>query len=153
MVQNWSVGTQTGRVGDGIAEKDELEVEGISIDEDDGLTDEDDGSTDGDGVPTDGDGVPTDEDVRDGVAEDVRDGVAEDDTVSRMNDDVEDSFTEVELVTTETVSPAEPVVQVVVVDDTTLDEGEIDELERVDCLLDEDTALQLPKPSWQRSPQ
>jgi hypothetical protein len=146
MVQNWSVGTQTGGVGDGIAEKDELEVEGISIDEDDGLTDEDDGSTDGDGVPTD-------EDVRDGVAEDVRDGVAEDDTVSRMNDDVEDSFTEVELVTTETVSPAEPVVQVVVVDDTTLDEGEIDELERVDCLLDEDTALQLPKPSWQRSPQ
>jgi hypothetical protein len=145
MVQNWSVGTQTGGVGDGIAEKDELEVEGISIDEDDGLTDEDDGSTDGDGVPTDGDGVPTDEDVRDGVAED--------DTVSRMNDDVEDSFTEVELVTTETVSPAEPVVQVVVVDDTTLDEGEIDELERVDCLLDEDTALQLPKPSWQRSPQ
>jgi len=139
MVQSWLAGKQTGGVGDGMAEEDELEAEGISIDIDDGSIDEDDGSTD--------------EDVGDGVAEDDGDGVAEEDTVSRIDDDVEDGSAEVELVTTETVSPAEPVVQVVVVDDTTLDEREIDELGRVDCLLDEDTALQLPKPSWQPFPQ
>jgi hypothetical protein len=131
MVQSWLVGKQTGGVGDGMAEEDELGIEGISMDIDDGSIDEDDGSTD----------------------EDVGDGVAEDDTGSRKDDDVEDGSAEVELVTTETVSPAEPVVQVVVVVDTTLDEGEIDELGRVDCLLDEDTALQLPKPSWQSFPQ
>jgi hypothetical protein len=89
--------------------------------------------------------------------------VTEDDTTSALDDSVaeddalenavEDSSTDEELVTTDMVSPAEPVVQVVVMDDGTEDKEETGVLERVDTLLDEDTALQLPKPSWQPFPQ
>lgn len=118
-MQNSLVGMQTDGVDEGRAEENELEVEKLSVDKED----------------------------EDSTGEDVGDGVVEDVTTSRLDDDVEDGSTNDELVTTETVSPAEPVVQVVVVDGATLDEGETGELERVDNLLDEDTELQLPKPS------
>jgi hypothetical protein len=119
-VQNPTAELQAFGVGEGRTEEDELEVEELSVDR---------------------------EDEDDSAEEDVGDGVAEDDTTSTLEDDVEDGSTDEELVMTETVSPAEPVVQVVVTDDATGDEKEAEELVRVDTLLDEDTPLQLPKPS------
>jgi hypothetical protein len=136
MVQNPEDAIQTAGVREGRAEEDELDVEELSID-----WEENDDSAD--------------EDVGDGVTEDdttsaLDDSVAEDDALENA---VEDSSTDEELVTTDMVSPAEPVVQVVVMDDGTEDKEETGVLERVDTLLDEDTALQLPKPSWQPFPQ
>jgi hypothetical protein len=111
---------QTDGVGEDKADEAELRVETLSsVEEEDRVSDVEDG-----------------------------DGTIEDDTTSRLEDaaDIEGGSTNDELVRTEMVGPAGPVVHVEVTDDATLDEGNIGELAGVGDLLVGDSALQMPKP-------
>jgi hypothetical protein len=120
IVQNPAVATQTDGFGEGRGEAVVLGVETLSNDE---------------------------EEYRYSAVEDG-DDATEDDTTPRLEDavEVEDGSANDELVTTETVGPAGPVVQVETIDDAIVDEEETGELEGVEDLLAGDSALQLPKP-------
>jgi acyl-CoA reductase-like NAD-dependent aldehyde dehydrogenase len=119
------VGTQTLGVGEGRAEEVGLEVETLSSDEEEERY----------SAVEDGDDATGDDATEDDIASTLENAVK-----------VDDGSTNDELVTTETVGPAGPVVHVETIDDAIVDEEETGELGGVEDLLAGDSALQLPKP-------